>query len=76
MEADPNLADAHMVLAASKEAEWDWTGAEREYNRAIELNPGLARAHQWYANLLINMNRRNSSNRSDSTRCGSGPFDR
>jgi TolB-like protein/DNA-binding winged helix-turn-helix (wHTH) protein/Flp pilus assembly protein TadD len=61
VEADPNLADAHMVLAASKEAEWDWTGAEREYIRAIELNPGLARAHHWYANLLINMSRSNEA---------------
>jgi TolB-like protein/DNA-binding winged helix-turn-helix (wHTH) protein/Flp pilus assembly protein TadD len=61
VEADPNLADAHMVLAASKEDEWDWTGAEREYNRAIELNPGLARAHHWYAHLLINMNRSNEA---------------
>ena len=61
VEADPNLADAHMVLAASKEAEWDWMGAEREYKRAIELNPGLARAHHWYAALLINMNRPNEA---------------
>jgi TolB-like protein/DNA-binding winged helix-turn-helix (wHTH) protein/Flp pilus assembly protein TadD len=61
VEADPNLADAHMVLAASKETDWDWTGAEREYNRAIELNPGLARAHHWYAHLLIGMNRSNEA---------------
>jgi adenylate cyclase len=39
----------------------DWTGAEREYKRAIELNPGLARARHWYANLLVNMNRPNEA---------------
>ena len=61
VEADPNLADAHMVLADSKEIEWDWAGAELEYRRAIELNPGLVRAHQWYAILLIEMNRPNEA---------------
>lgn len=61
VEADPNLADAHMVLADCGEREWDWAGAEREYRRAIELNPGLARAHHWYALLLVNMNRPNEA---------------
>ncbi|HXH68555.1 MAG TPA: winged helix-turn-helix domain-containing protein [Candidatus Limnocylindrales bacterium] len=57
VEADPNLADAHMVLAGSKETDWDWAGAELEYKRAIELNPGLARAHHWYSLLLVNTSR-------------------
>jgi tetratricopeptide (TPR) repeat protein len=61
VEADPNLADAHMVLADSKEIEWDWAGAELEYRRAIELNPGLARAHHWDAVLLAKMNRPNEA---------------
>ena len=61
VEADPNLADAHMVLAASKENDWDWADAEREYRRAIELNPGLARAHHWYSILLAIMNRPNEA---------------
>ena len=61
VEADPNLADAHMVLAGSKENEWDWAGAEREYKRTIELNPGLVRAHHWYAVLLVKMNRPNEA---------------
>jgi TolB-like protein/DNA-binding winged helix-turn-helix (wHTH) protein/Tfp pilus assembly protein PilF len=61
VELDPNLADAHMVLADSRELEWDWAGAEREYRRAIELNPGLARAHHWYALLLLNTNRQNEA---------------
>jgi TolB-like protein/DNA-binding winged helix-turn-helix (wHTH) protein len=57
VEADPNLADAHMVLGQVRETEWDWAGAEREYRRAIELSPGLARAHHWYAILLIELHR-------------------
>jgi TolB-like protein/DNA-binding winged helix-turn-helix (wHTH) protein/tetratricopeptide (TPR) repeat protein len=55
--ADPNLAEAHMILADAKETEWDWTSAEKEYKRALELNPGLARAHHWYAVLLGNLKR-------------------
>jgi TolB-like protein/DNA-binding winged helix-turn-helix (wHTH) protein/Tfp pilus assembly protein PilF len=57
VEADPSLADGHMVLASAKETEWDWVGAEQEYKRAVELNPGLARAHHWYAILLTELHR-------------------
>jgi pentatricopeptide repeat protein len=52
VDADENLADAHIMLASVKEKDWDWTAAEREYQRAIALNPGLSRAHHWYALLL------------------------
>lgn len=55
--ADPTLAEAHVMLADVKETEWDWAGAEKEYKRAIELNPGLARAHHWYAILLSSLKR-------------------
>jgi TolB-like protein/DNA-binding winged helix-turn-helix (wHTH) protein/tetratricopeptide (TPR) repeat protein len=55
--ADPNLSEAHMILADAREMEWDWAGAEKEYKRALELNPGLARAHHWYAVLLSNLKR-------------------
>jgi TolB-like protein/DNA-binding winged helix-turn-helix (wHTH) protein/tetratricopeptide (TPR) repeat protein len=59
--ADANMAEAHMMLADVKETEWDWAGAEQEYRRAIELNPGLARAHQWYAILLSDLQRYDES---------------
>ena len=36
---------------------WEWTEAEREYQRAIELNPNLALAHRWYAAYLRLMKR-------------------
>jgi TolB-like protein/Tfp pilus assembly protein PilF len=43
---DDTLADAHAVLGASLSAfEWDWTGAARELDRAIQLNPNLGRAY-------------------------------
>src|SRR2546421_3927444 len=39
VELDDSLAEAHTSLGLAKEAEWDWTGAEKEYTKAIELNP-------------------------------------
>ncbi len=53
LELDDALAEAHNSLATVKrDIDWDWPGAEREYKRAIELNPSYATAHQWYAELL------------------------
>ncbi len=50
VELDDTLAEAHAALGIVKqELEWDWAGAEREFRRAIELNPGYARAHNLYA---------------------------
>jgi serine/threonine protein kinase/tetratricopeptide (TPR) repeat protein len=50
---DDDLAEAHTSLAyAIHTFEWDWPAAEKEYRRAIELNPNYATAHQWYAEFL------------------------
>lgn len=50
---DPTLAEAHAVLGLVKtEYEWDWAGAEREFQRAIELNPNYPTTHHWYAILF------------------------
>src|SRR5215813_734780 len=46
---DDSLAEAHALLAAEKDRELDWSGAEREYQRALELDPKNARAHVLYA---------------------------
>jgi tetratricopeptide (TPR) repeat protein len=47
---DATLAEAHASLAYIKEAyDWDWEGAERDYRRAIELNPSYPAARHWYA---------------------------
>lgn len=49
LEIDHTLAVAHASLAFIKENyEWDWVGAGREYQKAIDLNPNYATAHQWY----------------------------
>jgi Tfp pilus assembly protein PilF len=56
LEIDDTLAEAHTSLALVKEHfEWDWTGADTEFRRAIELNPNSATAHHWYGDYLANM---------------------
>jgi TolB-like protein/DNA-binding winged helix-turn-helix (wHTH) protein len=50
---DPLLSEAHSSLALVMcSYDWDWTGAEREYKRAIELSPSNAVAHHRYARFL------------------------
>ncbi len=58
LEIDDTLAEAHTSLALVKEHfEWDWTGADTEFRRAIELNLNSATAHHWYGDYLANMGR-------------------
>jgi len=53
-----SLAEPHVTLAAQFESyDWDWASAEREYKRALELNPNYATAHQWYGEYLCAMGR-------------------
>jgi len=53
LELDDGLAEAHTSLALITENyDWDWQTAEKEYRRAIELNPNYATAHHWYAEYL------------------------
>ncbi|HVN75772.1 MAG TPA: protein kinase [Thermoanaerobaculaceae bacterium] len=53
LELDANLADAHAALGAVRShRDWDWTAAESEFSKAIELNANCFTAHLWYAELL------------------------
>lgn len=53
LELDDTLAEAHASLGSIRmRYDLDWSSAENEYKRAIELNPTDARMHQWYASLL------------------------
>jgi TolB-like protein/Tfp pilus assembly protein PilF len=58
LELDASLAEPHATLGVVKrDFEWDWPGAEEEFHRAIELNPGCADAYHWRATLLIMLGR-------------------
>jgi TolB-like protein/DNA-binding winged helix-turn-helix (wHTH) protein/Tfp pilus assembly protein PilF len=53
LQLDEGLAEAHTSLALITENyDWDWQTAEKEYRRAIDLNPNYATAHHWYAEYL------------------------
>jgi tetratricopeptide (TPR) repeat protein len=53
IELDPDLAEGHASLADIQfHFERNWHGADVEYRRAIECNPGYALSYHWYANLL------------------------
>jgi serine/threonine-protein kinase len=55
---DDGLAEAHASLAFVKAYyDWDWAGAEREFRRALDLNPSYGAAHHSYSRLLAAMGR-------------------
>jgi tetratricopeptide (TPR) repeat protein len=54
LQIDESLPEAHTALALIvQNYDWDWQTAEKEYRRAIELNPNYATAHHWYAEHLM-----------------------
>ena len=58
VEIDDGLAEAHASLAGIfKIYDWDWVVSEREYKRAIELNPNYATGHRMYAAFLAAVGR-------------------
>ena len=58
LELDDNLPEAHTSLAfVSMGYDWDWTGAENGFKRAIGICPGYSNAHHWYALLLAALER-------------------
>lgn len=59
---DDTLAEAHASLAWSVFIyDWDWDTAEREFRRAVELDPRYATAHQWYSAYLAARGRHDDS---------------
>jgi TolB-like protein/DNA-binding winged helix-turn-helix (wHTH) protein/Flp pilus assembly protein TadD len=51
---DDSLAEAHSALAyVLYSYDWDWAGAEREFQRALVLNPNYSEAHHTYSQLLM-----------------------
>jgi eukaryotic-like serine/threonine-protein kinase len=58
LELDDTLAEAHASLAWCLFIyDWDWIAADREFRRAIGLDPRYASARQWYAMLLASQGR-------------------
>ncbi len=58
LEIDETLAEPHVSLAHTKYFyDRDWAGAEREFKRALELNPNYSVAHHWYAIYLTALGR-------------------
>ncbi len=54
---DAQLAEAHSTLGIINEYSWQWGEAEKEFKRAIELNPNYPTAFHWYSIFLKNMGR-------------------
>lgn len=58
LELDPDLAEGHTALGLVRfYFEWDWVGAEAEFRRALELNPGSLSVHQEYGGFLTSVGR-------------------
>jgi serine/threonine-protein kinase len=58
LEIDDTIAEVHASLGWIRMYfNWDWSAAEKEFRRAIELNPNYATAHEWYSMLLAAMGR-------------------
>jgi tetratricopeptide (TPR) repeat protein len=57
IELDGQFAAAHTALGIARLAEWDWAGAEDEFQLAIRLEPDRAQSHHWHALYLAAMGR-------------------
>ncbi|HXN93590.1 MAG TPA: protein kinase [Candidatus Acidoferrales bacterium] len=58
LDLDPSLAETHVSMGQVLEIfDWEFAGAEREFRRALVINPGYATGLQWYAELLENLAR-------------------
>jgi TolB-like protein/Tfp pilus assembly protein PilF len=53
----PELGEGYASLAHVRLHDWDWVGLESDFRRAVELDPGYAIAHYWYAEYLMAMDR-------------------
>ena len=60
VDADPTLAEAYTSRAFVRLSyDWDWLGAESDFQQALNLNPKYPTAHQWYASYLMQMGKFN-----------------
>jgi tetratricopeptide (TPR) repeat protein len=62
LQLNDSLAEAHTSLAfVEMHYEWDWPGSEKEFKRALELNPNYATAHQWFAIWLMSQGKQDAA---------------
>ena len=54
---EPELGEGYASLAHVRLHDWDWVGLESDFLRAVELDPGYAIVHYWYAEYLMAMGR-------------------
>lgn len=52
LELDDGLAEAHTSMGYLKMNDYDWAGAEEEFQKSVELNPNYATTYHWYSSLL------------------------
>jgi len=75
LELDEKIAESHLSLARMKFwYEWDFAGAEAEFNKAIELNPNLAEAHEQFGIMLGILERSQESFAQSEKACELDPF--
>ncbi|MDA2914474.1 tetratricopeptide repeat protein, partial [Acidobacteriia bacterium AH_259_A11_L15] len=55
LELDENMAEPYATLGLIKWYDRDWSAAEQDFRRALELNPNYATAHHWYGLLLSSL---------------------
>jgi serine/threonine protein kinase/Tfp pilus assembly protein PilF len=73
---DPTLAEAHMVLGAVRQLDWDWHGAESSFTEAMRLKPNLARARRWYGGLILQFRRFDDAIEQTKQALALDPYDR
>ena len=73
---DNALGEAHASLAyITFFYDWDWAAAEREFKRALELNPNNADTHHWYSHFLMGQGRVEESLTQSKRALELSPFD-
>jgi TolB-like protein/Tfp pilus assembly protein PilF len=76
LELNSSIAEAHHSLAYVKLVfEWDWVGAESEFQQALKLNPRFGHAYHWYSHFLMAMGRTAESITAGLTALEHEPFD-
>src|SRR2546422_1683965 len=59
VELGPELAEAHNAVAGVRLWDWDWAGADREFRKALQLNPSYVQARCWHG--MFNLQDRKST---------------